>query len=60
MSLIFLPAILGPKMAAPILWAPGIFAFFLQENLGGFGVLGGGWGSADFIRTMPNGGLHCG
>ena len=27
-----LPAILGPEMAAPILWKPGIFAFFLQEN----------------------------
>ena len=26
-------AILGPEMGAPILWAPGIFAFFLQENL---------------------------
>ena len=49
------PVILGPKMAAPILWAPGIFGFFLLENampikfllLGG-GVLGffrrgGGW-----------------
>ena len=23
---------LGPEMAAPILWAPGIFWFFLQEN----------------------------
>ena len=23
----------GPEMGAPILWAPGIFAFFLQENL---------------------------
>ena len=29
----FLSAILGPEMGAPILWAPGIFAFFLQENL---------------------------
>ena len=25
MSVIFPPAILGPEMAAPILWAPGIF-----------------------------------
>ena len=24
---------LGPEMAAPILWAPGKIAFFLQENL---------------------------
>ena len=23
---------LGPEMAAPILWAPGIFWFFLLEN----------------------------
>ena len=28
-----LSAILGPQMAASILWTPGIFAFFLQENL---------------------------
>ena len=28
-----LPAILGPEMAAPILWAPVTFWFFLQENL---------------------------
>ena len=32
MSAIFLPAILGPEMAAPISWAPGIFWFFLLEN----------------------------
>ena len=32
-SVKFLSAILGPEMGAPILWAPGIFAFFLQENL---------------------------
>ena len=25
MSVVFLPAVLGPEMAAPILWAPGIF-----------------------------------
>ena len=32
-SVIFPPAILGPKTAAPILWAPGIFfGFFLLEN----------------------------
>ena len=42
----FPPAILGPEMAAPILWAPCIFWFFLLENpmpvkfllLGGGGV----------------------
>ena len=45
MSVICSPAILGPEMAAPILWAPGIFCWkppmpikFLL--LGG----GGGWG----------------
>ena len=27
-----MPAILGPEMAAPILWAPGKIAFFQQEN----------------------------
>ena len=47
-------------MGAPILWAPGILAFFLQENLHvhkipcfreGGGILGffGGPGSADLI-----------
>ena len=47
-------------MAAPILWAPGKNAFFLQENLhvhkiprvfwgGGYFGFGGGGGSADFI-----------
>ena len=55
MSIKFLPAILGPEMAAPILRAPGIFWFFLLENahahkippLGGGGCWhfldGGGW-----------------
>ena len=32
MSVIFPPVILGPEMAAPIVWAPGIFWFFLLEN----------------------------
>ena len=44
-------------MAAPILWPPGIFSFFLQENLHahkilrfGGGILGwGGGGSANVI-----------
>ena len=57
-SVKFMSAILGPEMAAPILWTPRISAFFLQENLhvhkiprfgGVFGVWGGGGGSADFI-----------
>ena len=60
MSIKFPPVILGPEMAAPILWAPGIFWFFLLENPhahkippfrgGGFWVfLEGGGGSANFI-----------
>ena len=32
MSIKFPPVILGPEMAAPILWAPGILGFFLLEN----------------------------
>ena len=32
-SVKFVSAILGPDMAAPILWAPGKNAFFLQENV---------------------------
>ena len=56
------PAILGPEMAAPILWAPGSFVFFVLENLhahkiprlwgggGGFGFFfGGGGGGADLL-----------
>ena len=59
MSIKFPPAILGPEMAAPILWAPGIFAFFLQENPhahkippfrgGVVGFFGRGGGSVNFI-----------
>ena len=59
MSVKFLSAILGPEMAAPILWARGKIALFLQENLhahkiphfrGGGGILGfGGGGGAVFI-----------
>ena len=54
--IIFPPVLLGPEMAMPILWAPGIFWFFLLENphalkflfLGFFFGWGGG-GSANFI-----------
>ena len=50
-------AILQQEMAAPILLAPRISVFFLQENLhvhkflvlGGGGILGLGGGRADFI-----------
>ena len=31
-SVKFVSAILGPEMAAPILWTPGKMRFFLQEN----------------------------
>ena len=31
-TVIFPPAILGPEMAAPILWAPGIFLVLSAEN----------------------------
>ena len=59
MPVIFPPAILEPEMAAPILWAPGIFWFFLLENSrahkiprfrgGGSWVSWKGEGSADFV-----------
>ena len=60
MSIKFPPAILGPEMAAPILWAPGIFGSFCWKKtpmpirfllLGGgvLGFLGRGGGSANFI-----------
>ena len=31
-SIIFRPVVLGPEMAAPILWVPGILVFFLLEK----------------------------
>ena len=52
-------AILRPEMAAPILWAPRISVFFLQENLhvhkiprfrgGGILGLGGGGGEVPIL-----------
>ena len=43
-SIKFPPAILGPEMAAPILWASGIFGFFAHK----IPLLGGGGGSGVF------------
>ena len=57
-SVKFMSAILGPEMAAPILWTPGENAFFCRKTsmsikflvLGGGGEFWfGGGGSADFI-----------
>ena len=55
-SVKFVSAILGPEMAAPILWAPGkmrsgkpMSIKFLVFGGGGVFWLGGGGGSADFI-----------
>ena len=62
MSVKFFARDLGPEMAAPILWAPGIFGLSLQEKnsmpmkflvLAG-GILGfrpGGGGSANFFKN---------
>ena len=68
MSAIFPPVILGPEMAVPMLWAPGILWFFLQEKtlhpikfltLGGvFWDLGGG-GKCHFF-FFGRGGLFSG
>ena len=51
MSVKCLSAILGPEMAAPILWTPGKNAFFLQEKPVSikFLVLGGGGGIWGFF-----------
>ena len=58
MSVKFVSAILGPEMAAPILWTPGKNASVLQEKImsikflllgGGGGILGfGGGGKCRF------------
>ena len=60
----FGPAILGPEMAAPILWTPGKNAFFLQEQLpcplnsafqGGGGNLGLGGGGVPILFLWARG-----
>ena len=56
MSVKFVSVILGPEMAAPILWTPGKMRSFCRKNpvhkiprfRGGGGILGLG-GGADFI-----------
>ena len=61
-SIKFPPVILTPETTTPILWAPGIFWFFLLKNPhaekippfrggSGFFLEGGGGGSANFIFT---------
>ena len=55
MSVKFVSAILGPEMAAPILWTPGKMPFFCRKTcvrkIPRFrgGILGLGGGGADFI-----------
>ena len=67
MSVEFVSAILGPEMAAPILWTPGKMRPFCRKNHvhkiprfrgGGFWVLGGGgkcrfyfYGREDFSES---------
>ena len=69
MSVKFLSAILGPEMAAPILWTPGKMRSFCRKTHvhkiprfrggGVFWVLGGGecrfyfYGRADFSEREP-------
>ena len=57
-SVKFVSAILGPEMAAPILWTPGKMCSFCRKNPvhkiprfrgGGYFWFGGGGGSADFF-----------
>ena len=54
MSVILLPAILLQEMAAPILWAPGIFGSFCREaSIEVILGLGGRGGSANFLKRTP-------
>ena len=67
MSVKFVSAILGPAMAAPILWTPGKMRSFCRKNLHvhkilrfGGGGLGGGecrfyfYGREDFSEPLPS------
>ena len=50
MSVKFVSAILGPEMAAPILWTPGKMHLFCRKNhVHKIPRFRGGGGSADFI-----------
>ena len=58
------PQLLGPEMAAPILWAPGVLGLFLQESLHPHKivVLGGGgifFGLGYFGFFFGGGGGKC-
>ena len=54
MSVIFPPVILGPEMAAPVLWAPGIFLVLSAGNPMPikFLVFFGGGGTAKLIMRL--------
>ena len=61
MSVKFLSAILGPEMGAPVLWAPGIFAFCRKTSMSiKFLILGGGilgfWGEGECRLYFYGGG----
>ena len=53
MSVTFAPGILGPEMAAPILWAPAIFGSFCRKPSMPitFLVLGGGGGGGGELQV---------
>ena len=63
MSVKFVSAILGPEMAAPILWTPGKNASVLQEKatsikflvLGGGGIWGLGGGEVPILFLWAQG-----
>ena len=58
MSVIIPPVILGAEMAAPILWAPGFFWFFLLKNPHAHKILRfrGGWGEGGVLGFSGKGG----
>ena len=60
-SIKFPPVIPGPEMAAPILWAPGIFWFFLLENSHAHKIppFRGGGGGGFWVFLEGGGGWKC-